>query len=80
MIHQIRIFLTDDHAILRPGLRALLNAEPDMQVVGEAGDGLECVRCVAEIQPDLILLEGGRQSFARLARARKGSRMKGNRS
>lgn len=54
---QIRIVLADDHAVLRAGLRALLNAEPDMIVVGEAGDGESCVAIAAELQPDLILLD-----------------------
>ena len=40
----IRIFLADDHAVLRAGLRALLNGEPDMTVIGEAEDGESCVR------------------------------------
>jgi CheY-like chemotaxis protein len=45
---KIRIVLADDHAVLRAGLRALLNAEPDMEVVGEAANGREAVeRAVA---------------------------------
>ncbi len=53
----IRIFLADDHAVLRAGLKSLLNAEPDMEVVGEAGDGVSCVEKVAATTPDVILLD-----------------------
>ena len=53
----IRIVLADDHAVLRAGLTALLNAEPDMVVVGEAGDGLACIAIVRAEQPDVVLLD-----------------------
>lgn len=53
----IRIFLADDHAVLRAGLKALLNAEADMQVVGEAEDGDVCVRQALLVKPDLVLLD-----------------------
>ena len=57
LMKPIRIFLADDHTVLRAGLRALLDAEPDMEVVGEAGDGASCVRQAAAIQPDVVLLD-----------------------
>ncbi|MFQ5613277.1 MAG: response regulator [Anaerolineae bacterium] len=57
MTGPIRILLADDHAVLRAGLKALLNTEPDMQVVGEAGDGRQCVRAAADLKPDVILLD-----------------------
>jgi len=57
MSEPIRIVLVDDHAVLRAGLTALLNAEPDMTVVGDAGDGAESLRVVAALQPDVILLD-----------------------
>ena len=53
----IRIVLADDHAVLRAGLRVLLNAEPDISVVGEAGDGIEALRAIALHQPDIIVLD-----------------------
>ncbi|MBK8027226.1 MAG: response regulator transcription factor [Chloroflexi bacterium] len=53
----IRIVLADDHAVLRAGLRVLLNSEPDITVVGEAGDGAEALRVVAEVQPDILVLD-----------------------
>jgi DNA-binding NarL/FixJ family response regulator len=57
MTPSIRILVTDDHAVLRAGLTALLNAEPDLTVVGEAADGSECLRVAQAIQPDVILLD-----------------------
>jgi two-component system response regulator NreC len=53
----IRILIADDHAVLRAGLRLLLDAEPDMQVVGEAGNGIEALRRARELQPDILLLD-----------------------
>ncbi|MBN8639567.1 MAG: response regulator transcription factor [Anaerolineae bacterium] len=53
----IRIVLADDHAVLRAGLRVLLNAEPDINVVGEAGDGEEALHAIAQFQPDIIVLD-----------------------
>ncbi|MDD5171221.1 MAG: response regulator transcription factor [Syntrophales bacterium] len=54
---KIRIFITDDHAIVRDGLRQLLNGQPDMMVVGEAGDANEALEKVKSIRPDVILLD-----------------------
>lgn len=57
MSEKIRIVLVDDHAVLRAGLTALLNAEADMEVVGEAGDGAASLGVVADQRPDVILLD-----------------------
>jgi len=54
---RIRILIADDHAVLRAGLRMLLNAQPDMRVVGEAADGNEALARVGELSPDLVLLD-----------------------
>jgi len=54
---RIRVLLSDDHAVLRAGLRALLSAEPDMEVVGEAGDGEETVRQAEALRPDVIVMD-----------------------
>ncbi len=53
----IRVVLCDDHAVLRAGLRALLDAEPDMAVVGEAGSGEEAVERVTEWSPDVVIMD-----------------------
>lgn len=53
----IRVLLVDDHAILRDGLRAILAAEPDIQVVAEAGDGVEAIRQAVQHKPDVVLLD-----------------------
>ena len=53
----IRVLLTDDHAIVRKGVRALLATERDIQVVGEAGSGLQAVAQAEELQPDIILMD-----------------------
>ncbi|MFQ5340878.1 MAG: response regulator [Anaerolineae bacterium] len=53
----IRILIADDHGVLRAGLRALLNAEPDVEVVGEAADGHEVLRLARALNPDVVLLD-----------------------
>jgi len=54
---RIRILLADDHAVLRAGLRLLVNAQPDMEAVGEAQDGLETLSQAESTRPDVILLD-----------------------
>jgi two-component system, NarL family, response regulator LiaR len=53
----IRVFITDDHAIVRRGVRALLMTEPGIEVVGEASDGLEAVAGFERLQPDVALMD-----------------------
>jgi two-component system response regulator NreC len=54
---QMRVLIADDHVIVREGLRALLEAQPDIQVVGEATDGEEAVNRTREVQPDIVLMD-----------------------
>jgi len=57
MENRLRIVLADDHTILREGLRALLSAVPNFEIVAEAEDGREAVRCVEKLGPDLLLMD-----------------------
>lgn len=53
----IRVLLVDDQSLLRLGFRLILEAEPDVEVIGEAGDGAAGVRMVAALQPDVVLMD-----------------------
>jgi len=56
-IKKIRLLLADDHTVLRAGLRMLLDATPDMEVVGEASDGAEAVERALQLKPDVVLMD-----------------------
>jgi DNA-binding NarL/FixJ family response regulator len=57
MMMPIRILIADDHAVFRSGLRALLEKEPDLEIVGETGNGFDTIRAVAERDVDVLLLD-----------------------
>src|SRR3972149_6056618 len=54
---KIRVLIVDDHAVLRAGLRTLLNLQPDMEVAGEAAEGLEALERVKRLEPDVVLMD-----------------------
>ncbi|MDX1688159.1 MAG: response regulator transcription factor [Candidatus Promineifilaceae bacterium] len=54
---RIKVLIADDHTIVRSGVRLLLDAEPDIDVVGEALDGAEAVELVESLQPDVVLMD-----------------------
>ncbi len=57
MTDRIRILIADDHAVVRHGLRALITTEPDLELVGEACDGVEAIELTAKLRPDVILMD-----------------------
>jgi DNA-binding NarL/FixJ family response regulator len=57
MTTKIRVVIVDDHAILREGVRALLQLQPDMEVAGEASNGTEAIEAVAKLDPDVVLMD-----------------------
>ena len=69
----IRILITDDHGVIRAGLRALLAGIPEIEVVGEASDGLDVLRKTAGLKPDIVLMDlsmpnmGGIEATRRLS-------------
>ncbi len=80
-MNRTRILIADDHAVLRAGLRLLVNAQPDMICVGEASDGLEALATIEQLQPDLILLDlsmprmGGLVALAEMRRRAPATRI-----
>ena len=56
-MNKIRILVADDHALLRVGLNTMLNTQPDMTVVGEAGNGRDAVARARELKPDVVIMD-----------------------
>ena len=78
---RVRIVLADDHQMFRDAVRRLLDAEPDLVVVGEAGDGEEAVALTLQYEPDILLLDvamphgNGMQVLQQIAAASKATRI-----
>jgi DNA-binding NarL/FixJ family response regulator len=77
----IRVLVVDDHPVVRDGLRGVLDAEPDMEVVGEAAHGAEALARIPDAAPDVVLMDlrmpvmGGVEAIAALRRAAPGVRV-----
>jgi len=54
---RIRILLADDHAVVRQGFKMILGAQPDMEIVGEAGNGRQAVALAEEVKPDVVVMD-----------------------
>ncbi len=78
---KLRILLADDHKLVRAGLRVLLERIPDMEVVGETADGQDALRQIAELRPDVALVDvsmpglNGIETAARVAREHPATRV-----
>jgi DNA-binding NarL/FixJ family response regulator len=68
-MEKLRIILADDHALVRAGIRALIESLPDVEVVGEAGNGLEAVEVIRRTNPDIAVLDIGMPQLNGLAAA-----------
>src|SRR6267143_4325421 len=73
-MRKITVILADDHKVVRQGLRALLEAEEDMSVVGEAENGREAVQMSKRLQPDVVVMDIGMPSLNGLEATRQISR------
>lgn len=77
----VRVLVADDHPVVREGLAAMLQAEPDLDVVGEAGNGDEAVALAARLRPDVVLMDlrmprlDGAGATARIAQEVPGARV-----
>ena len=67
----LRTLIADDHGVLRAGLRALLNAEPDLEVVGEAANTDEVLRLANALRPDVVLMDISMPSFGGIEATRR---------
>lgn len=56
-MNKLKIFLVDDHAILRQGLKLMINSQEDMQVIGEAGDGKTALEMIPQLNPEVIVMD-----------------------
>src|SRR5690348_2938924 len=61
---KIRVFLTDDHMLFRQGIKTLIAAEPDLEVVGEAANASDAVVLARDLRPDIVLMDVGMQGMS----------------
>jgi len=71
MSNKITVLLVDDHSLVRQGFRRILEDEPDIKVVGEAGDGKEAVRLTAELKPKVVVMDCALPGTSGLVATRK---------
>lgn len=57
MVGKQRIFIVEDHTLLRAGLRALLSQDPELEIIGEADNGRDAIRAIGSLAPDLVLMD-----------------------
>ena len=57
MTEKIKVFVTDDHSIIRKGIRAMLELIPDIEIIGEAANGAEAASMVPDVKPDVVLMD-----------------------
>jgi DNA-binding NarL/FixJ family response regulator len=74
----IRVLIVDDHAVVREGLRAFLELQDRMEVIGEAGDGREAIEEAERLRPDVILMAWGSKTLScrQILRFAAGSRLR----
>ncbi len=70
-MNKIKVFLADDHAILREGLKHILNADPSVEVVGEAADGQSAFEKIEQLKPDVVVMDISMPSMTGIEAARK---------
>ena len=70
-VKKIRVLLAEDHTIVRQGISALLRSEPDMEVAGEASDGLEAIELTKKLIPDVVLMDISMRNLNGLEATRK---------
>jgi len=71
---KIRVMLTDDHTLFRQGIRTMLSAEPDLEIVGEAANAFDAVTTAKQVRPDVVLMDigmNGMSSFEATRQIRK---------